>query len=52
MPNKFIHKPSEAPLTVLRDAGVSLGKTYPLPIVDHGKARDAAMAAFQGLKAE
>lgn len=52
MPNKFIHKPWEAPLTVLRDAGVSLGKTYPLPIVDHGKARDAAMAAFQGLRAE
>jgi len=52
MPNKFIHKPSEAPLTVLKEAGVSLGKTYPLPIVDHGKARDAAMAAFQGLKAE
>lgn len=52
MPNKFIHKPSEAPLTVLKDAGVSLGKTYPKPIVDHSKARDAAMAAFQGLKAE
>lgn len=52
MPNKFIHKPSEAPLTVLKDAGVSLGKTYPKPIVDHGKARDAAMAAFQGLRAE
>ncbi|NBB47406.1 deoxyribodipyrimidine photo-lyase [Rhizobium sp. CRIBSB] len=52
MPAKFIHKPSEAPLTVLRDAGVSLGKTYPKPIVDHGKARDAAMAAFQGLRGE
>lgn len=52
MPNKFIHRPFDAPLTELRDAGVSLGKTYPLPIVDHGKARDAAMAAFQGLKAE
>lgn len=52
MPAKFIHKPSEAPLLVLKQAGVSLGKTYPLPIVDHGKARDAAMAAFQGLKGE
>lgn len=52
MPAKFIHKPSEAPFAVLKDAGVSLGETYPLPIVDHGKARDAAMAAFQGLKAE
>lgn len=52
MPNKFIHKPSEAPLTVQKDAGVSLGKTYPRPIVDHGKARDMALAAFKGLKAE
>ena len=52
MPAKFIHKPSEAPFAILKEAGVSLGKTYPLPIVDHGKARDAAMAAFQGLKAE
>jgi deoxyribodipyrimidine photo-lyase len=52
MPDKFIHKPSEAPFAVLKEAGVSLGKTYPLPIVDHGKARDAAMAAFQGLRGE
>ncbi len=52
MPAKFIHKPSEAPLTVLKDAGVSLGKTYPRPIVDHGKARDMALAAFKALKAE
>lgn len=52
MPAKFIHKPSEAPLTVLKEASVSLGKTYPKPIVDHGKARDAAMAAFQGLRGE
>jgi len=39
-------------LLVLKEAGVSLGKTYPLPIVDHGKARDAAMAAFQALRGE
>jgi deoxyribodipyrimidine photo-lyase len=52
MPDKFIHRPFDAPLLVLKEAGVSLGKTYPLPIVDHGKARDAAMAAFQGLRAE
>lgn len=49
MPNSFIHKPFEAPLLVLKEAGVSLGKTYPLPIVDHGKARNVAMAAYQAL---
>ncbi|SMC64384.1 deoxyribodipyrimidine photo-lyase [Rhizobium sp. RU36D] len=52
MPGKFIHRPFEAPLTVLKEAGVSLGKTYPQPIVDHAKARDMALAAFKGLKAE
>ncbi|MBO3760016.1 deoxyribodipyrimidine photo-lyase [Ciceribacter sp. L1K22] len=49
MPDKFIHKPFEAPLLVLKEAGVTLGKTYPKPIVDHGKARDAAMAAYNAL---
>jgi deoxyribodipyrimidine photo-lyase len=34
MPNKWIHKPFEAPDTVLEKAGVVLGKTYPKPIVD------------------
>ena len=29
-------------------AGVELGKTYPRPIVDHGTARDAALAALKG----
>ena len=52
MPDRFLHRPFEAPLLVLKEAGVSLGKTYPLPIVDHGKARDAAMAAFQALRGE
>ncbi len=52
VPDRFIHRPFDAPLLVLKEAGVSLGKTYPLPIVDHGKARDAAMAAFQGLRGE
>jgi deoxyribodipyrimidine photo-lyase len=52
MPDKFLHKPFEAPLLVLKEAGVRLGETYPKPIVDHGKARDVAMTAFQGLKGE
>jgi deoxyribodipyrimidine photo-lyase len=46
LPAAFIHKPWEAPSLVLKDAGVVLGKTYPKPMVDHGKARDAALAAY------
>jgi deoxyribodipyrimidine photo-lyase len=40
LPAKFIHRPSEAPAHVLLEAGVSLGESYPLPIVEHGLARD------------
>ncbi|MCO6178071.1 deoxyribodipyrimidine photo-lyase [Ciceribacter sp. RN22] len=49
LPDGFIHRPFDAPLSVLEDAGVSLGKTYPLPIVDHKAARERALAAFRGL---
>ncbi len=36
---KYIHAPWEAPELTLLQAGVSLGKTYPFPIVDHKEAR-------------
>lgn len=36
---KYIHSPWEAPALTLRAAGVKLGETYPLPIVDHATAR-------------
>lgn len=47
---KFIHKPWEAPLTVLKQAGVSLGKNYPAPIVDHKQARQKALDAYQSMR--
>ena len=47
---KYIHKPFEASKEVLKKAGVELGKTYPLPIVDHGKARERALAAYAAVK--
>jgi deoxyribodipyrimidine photo-lyase len=50
MPDQFIHKPWEASLLVLKAAGVRLGETYPKPIVDHDKARQRALSAFQSLK--
>ena len=43
---KFIHRPWEAPATVLRAAGVALGETYPRPIVDHAFARKRALEAY------
>jgi deoxyribodipyrimidine photo-lyase len=35
---------------MLARAGVRLGETYPKPIVDHGKARERALAAYYGLR--
>ena len=46
----FIHKPFDAPASVLEKAGIELGKTYPRPIVDHSKARERALAAYKSLK--
>ena len=49
MPAEHIHAPWEAPAAVLARAGVSLGKTYPRPMVDHAMARTRAMEAYASL---
>ncbi|MFN0263679.1 cryptochrome/photolyase family protein [Tepidamorphus sp. 3E244] len=49
MPDKYIHKPWKAPKDVLEKASVTLGDTYPEPIVDHGEARDRALKIFEDL---
>ncbi|MEN0652162.1 MULTISPECIES: cryptochrome/photolyase family protein [Hyphobacterium] len=50
LPVKYIHAPWTAPESVLAQAGIRLGTTYPEPIIDHSEARDRALAAFKGLK--
>jgi len=50
LPNEIVHKPWTAPPLLLREAGVTLGKTYPEPIVDHAQARQRALRAFERLK--
>lgn len=49
MPLRWIHRPWAAPESILTDAGVSLDKDYPRPIIDHGEARARALAAFSSL---
>ncbi|HET9958981.1 MAG TPA: deoxyribodipyrimidine photo-lyase [Polyangiaceae bacterium] len=39
LPNRYLHAPWEAPESVLKAAGVRLGKEYPRPIVQHELAR-------------
>ena len=51
LPDKYLHKPWEAPADVLAEAGVALGETYPSPMVDHKAAREAALEAYATLKA-
>lgn len=50
LPARWIHKPWQAPDVVLREAGLRLGRDYPRPIVDHGAARDRALAAYEEVK--
>ncbi|MEN9834951.1 MAG: Deoxyribodipyrimidine photo-lyase [Pseudomonadota bacterium] len=50
LPAEWIHRPFEAPKDVLNAAGVTLGKNYPRPLVDHGAARLKALKAFSYLQ--
>jgi deoxyribodipyrimidine photo-lyase len=47
---KFIHKPFDAPKETLLRADIELGKTYPLPLVDHSDARQRALSAYSDLR--
>lgn len=49
LPAKYIHAPSKAPQSVLDAAGITLGKNYPLPIVDVKESRERALATFKSL---
>lgn len=46
LPQKYLFKPWEAPEVVLRGAGVTMGHTYPRPIVDLKASREAALKAY------
>ncbi len=48
MPSRFVHTPWQCPPLELRAAGVELGRTYPLPIIDHALARGRFLAAAEG----
>jgi deoxyribodipyrimidine photo-lyase len=50
LPPRFIHNPWDAPTGILRDAGITLGETYPYPIVDLKESRERAIAAFDRIR--
>ncbi len=47
LPDSHIHRPWTAPDAMLLQSDVKLGETYPHRIVDHGVARDRALAAYK-----
>ena len=49
LPDRWLHRPWEAPDVVLAEAGVRLGQDYPTPIVDLKVSRARALAAFAAL---
>jgi deoxyribodipyrimidine photo-lyase len=49
---EHIHAPWDAPPLALSMAGVTLGEDYPHPIVNHVKAREAALAALATVSAK
>ncbi|SHH04436.1 deoxyribodipyrimidine photo-lyase [Marisediminitalea aggregata] len=50
MPDKYIHKPWDAPANILAHAGVVLGKNYPKPIADLKASRQRALDAYAETK--
>jgi len=47
---KYIHAPWTAPAEVLKQAGVTLGKNYPRPLVDHAEARLRTLERYDVVK--
>ncbi len=50
LPDKLIHEPWTAEPVTLADCGVSLGETYPEPLVDLSETRKRALEAFDQIK--
>ena len=50
VPAAHVHAPATAPPLLLAGAGVTLGETYPFPIVDHAVQREACLAMYRAVR--
>lgn len=50
LPDRWIHRPFDAPAQILHDAGVELGRNYPRPIVDLAASRDLALEGYRRIR--
>jgi len=48
--SRHIHKPWLAGARALQDAGIQLGRDYPLPVVDLGESRKTALAVWERIR--
>ena len=48
--NEFLFRPWEATEHVLKSAGIVLGKTYPMPIIDLKASREEALSSYRNLQ--
>ena len=52
LPGRWIHRPWDAPPSALTAAGITLGRTYPAPILSHLIASEVALEAYQKMRTE
>ena len=50
LPAPHIHDPTNAPAAALKQAGITLGQTYPKAIVDLVSSREGALAAYEQMR--
>jgi len=50
LPDRWLHQPWKAPPGILANAGLSIGRDYPGPLVNHAIAREVALEAFARIK--
>ncbi len=50
IPKRYIHSPWTAPKMILEFSGITLGKTYPNPIINLTETRDRALRAYNKIK--
>jgi deoxyribodipyrimidine photo-lyase len=51
VPDAYVHEPWRMPAEEQAAANCVIGRDYPAPIVDHGAARERALAAYAAIRA-
>ena len=50
LPDKYLHQPWSAPVTLLDEHAIKLGKDYPMPVVDLKATRERALERYKVIK--